>query len=85
MKMVVSIALLNVLKSSGKAERKSLETHTENPQEHCLCYSFVQHRTTPKPTTTISKPTLTKVHGNPQDQQQQPSLQEHHLDHPNPH
>ena len=73
-----------VLKSSGKAQRKSLETHTENPQEHCLCYPFVQHRTTPKPTTTIAKPTLTKVHRNPQDQQQQPSLQEHHLDHPNP-
>ena len=27
-----------VLKSLGKAQRKSLETHTENPQEHCLEY-----------------------------------------------
>ena len=73
-----------VLESSRKAQRKSLETHIENPEEHCLCYPFVQHRTTPKPTTTMAKPTLTKVHGNPQDQQQQLSLQEHHLDHPNP-
>ena len=28
----------HVLKSLGKAQRKSLETHTENPQEHCLEY-----------------------------------------------
>ena len=28
----------HVLKSSGNAQRKSLETHTENPQQQCLEY-----------------------------------------------
>ena len=28
----------HVLKSLGKAQRKSLETHNKNPQEHCLEY-----------------------------------------------